>query len=110
MRNRTGGVTAVGPTRAAPGAHAELALSPAAPNPSTGRFTLTLTAARAGTAWLGLYSPSGREVYARGPMALVAGANQVTLDAPGTLPAGVYWVRATQGNAQAVSKVVVLGR
>jgi len=45
-----------------------------------------------------------------GPMALVAGANQVTLDAPGTLPAGVYWVRATQGNAQAVSKVVVLGR
>jgi len=110
MLNRTGGVTAVGPTRVAPRAHAELALSPAAPNPSAGRFTLTLTAAHAGLARLGLYSPSGREVYARGPIALVAGANQVTLDAPGLLSDGVYWVRATQGNAQAVSKVVVLGR
>jgi len=32
------------------------------------------------------------------------------MDAPGTSSGGVYWVRATQGDAHAVSKVVVLRR
>ncbi len=111
LLNGTGGVTAVTPTPRGPGARAELALSGVAPNPSPGRFTFTLTAARAGEAQLSLYSPAGREIYARDRVALVAGVNRVTLDAPrGAVPAGVYWLRASLGAAHATGKVVVLGR
>src|SRR5262249_42215329 len=112
FRNRTGGVAGVGPP---PGGgsspHAALAISRLAPNPSAGRFAATLTAARAGAGRLALYAPNGRLAWSRGPVALVAGANTLTLDAGAAdLPAGVYWMRASMGEASAVAKVVLLGR
>ncbi len=106
LLNRAG-VTGVNPFRS-PRAQVELAIRALAPNPSRGRFALTLESAAAGTARVALYAPSGRAVYARDGIALAPGPNHVTLDA-GRLSPGVYWVRATRGDASATRKVVVLG-
>jgi hypothetical protein len=50
-------------------------------------------------------------VYARAGVALLTGANRLTLDTSAArLPAGVYWLHASAGAANATTKVVVLGR
>ncbi len=106
LRNRSAGVASV-PPHSVSAAAIHLAITALAPNPTHGKFAIDLRSSAAGTASIALCSPGGRRVFARDGIALAAGSNRVTLDA-GLLAPGVYWVRATRGDASATRKMVVL--
>jgi hypothetical protein len=109
MLNRSAGVTGV-PPAPRPAAGVQLAITSLAPNPSRGAFALDVHAARAGTARVALYSPTGRVVYERSGIALAPGVNRVAFDGGREIATGVYWVRVTVDGATAVRKAVLLTR
>ena len=94
------------PAEAGP-AGARLALT-AAPNPSWGAATVTLTLDASQSASVGVFDVLGREVARLHDGPLSAGVHAFRLEAGG-LPAGVYVVRASTG-AEAVSRRVTVVR
>jgi hypothetical protein len=90
----------------APDTTAALGLS-AAPNPFSGRATLTVTLAEAGTVRLTVYDLLGREVRVLADGPLAAGAHRVALDGAG-LPAGVYLVRLATPQGVAAERVTLV--
>ncbi len=77
------------------------------PNPARSAATLTVTVGRAGPATVAVFDALGRRVAVLhdGPMA--AGSHALRLDAA-RLPAGVYVVRASSGDAVATRRLTVV--
>lgn len=77
------------------------------PNPASDLLNLTLSAVQAGAVTLALYDLSGRLVESQMVPADSAGEMKVKMDVS-ALSAGVYTLRATQEEAEAVARVVVV--
>ena len=80
-----------------------------APNPVVDRMSVSFTLATAQAARLELMDIAGRHVLDREVGSLGAGAHQVDLNTRGTVPAGLYFLRLTQGGQTASTRVVVSG-
>ncbi|HLA63647.1 MAG TPA: T9SS type A sorting domain-containing protein, partial [Rhodothermales bacterium] len=92
---------------AAPGASASLALGVPMPNPVAGRATLSLSVGQAQDVEVALFDVVGRQVATLFTGAVAAGeVPTLTIDTA-ALPAGVYVVRATGGQATAVRTLTV---
>ncbi|MEQ1832685.1 MAG: T9SS type A sorting domain-containing protein [Candidatus Eisenbacteria bacterium] len=86
-----------------------LALSAPRPNPARGAFELSFTLASAGEARVDLLDLAGRAVAGRALGSLAAGSHTVRLDESGTdLPAGLYFVRLTHRDGQAVRRIALV--
>lgn len=94
-------------------APARLSLSGPAPNPSRGSTELTLELSRAGTIEVAVFDAAGRRVRDLHRGALAAGRHRLAWDGRdargGRVAAGVYYVRALEGDrASAVRRLVRL--
>jgi len=87
---------------------AELPLGRIAPNPSRGRFTVSLSLAASAPATLEVVDVSGRRVLAREVGSLGPGAHEIDLGRDRALETGVYWVRLTQAGRTFSRKAVVV--
>jgi hypothetical protein len=105
---RSGSVVGVPPAVGSGPTQVALAISRIAPNPSRGRFALTLESAAAGSARIMLHAATGRAVHTREAVSLQAGSNRIKLDAGTNLAPGVYWVHVQRDGATATRKVVLL--
>ena len=85
-----------------------LALEGLRPNPAVGDVVATLTLPRAAPAQLELLDVTGRVWLGREVGALGAGRHLVRLGAAASVPAGVYWLRLTQGGHALLARGVVM--
>ncbi len=85
----------------------EFALAGARPNPATGPLAVAFSLASNATATLELLSVNGSRVMTREVGSLGAGNHLVRLDEGARVPAGLYWLRLSQGGRSAVARVVV---
>ncbi|HUK64547.1 MAG TPA: T9SS type A sorting domain-containing protein, partial [Dongiaceae bacterium] len=100
-----GGTTAV-PDGGTPGA---LTLTGVRPNPAAGgRLAVSFSLPTAEPARLELWDVTGRRVAAREVGSLGAGAHEVDLAFGAHVPAGLYLVRLTQGEAVRATRVAVI--
>ena len=77
------------------------------PNPARDEVTCLLSSNRSGAVELTLYDVSGRKVREATRARADAGTSQQRLSVRG-LPAGIYLVRASQGDRQAAAKLFVM--
>lgn len=82
-------------------------LSPAFPNPTNGTATVTLTLGESQHVRLAVYDALGREVTVLHDGPLPASSRSFQLDG-GSLPSGLYLVRATGNDFVATQRVMVL--
>ena len=85
-----------------------LALPGLLPNPASGAASVGFTLERRAPATLELMDVSGRRVMTREVGQFGAGAHTLRLDGERTLPAGVYFVRLTQGARSISTRGVIL--
>jgi len=102
-------VQGLSPTGVGPQGPAVLGLRSVAPNPVVDRMTVSFTLASSQSAKLELLDVAGRHVLDREVGSLGAGPHQVDLGTRGTVPAGLYFLRLTQGGHSAATRVVVSG-
>ena len=92
-----------------PGA-AQLALAGLRPNPSSGsNLRVAFSLPDAGSARLELIDIAGRRIAAREVGGLGAGSHIEPLRTDSRVPAGLYWLRLTQGSHSLVTRAVVTG-
>jgi len=106
--NRSGSPVAVGPVpHPGGGGHAIFDLA-VRPNPAAADAVVEFTLARAGSARAEVFDLRGRLVWASDLGTLAAGPHRVRIGAVATARAGVYWVRISQGQQGAQTRVVHL--
>jgi hypothetical protein len=89
---------------------ARFALTGATPNPAPrGNLHITFALPTAEPATIELYDLSGRRVAEESVGTLGAGEHALQLHPAGTLDAGIYWLRLSQGTRRASTRVVVAG-
>jgi hypothetical protein len=80
------------------------------PNPSSGsNLRVSFSLPNAGPARLELIDIAGRRIAARDVGQLGAGEHVEPLQTDSHVPAGLYWLRLTQGNRSLVTRAVVTG-
>jgi hypothetical protein len=99
--------TAEFPLASVPGTSA-FAIRQIAPNPARHSFGVHLTLEGKGPARIGLYDTAGRRVREIQIADSRSGEGEVHFDALGDLPAGLYWVRASQGNRVTSKRIALL--
>jgi hypothetical protein len=87
---------------------AEEALARITPNPSHGRFTVSLSLPLSGPATLEVVDVSGRRVQSRQVGGLGPGRHEIDFGRERALETGVYWVRLTQAGRTFSRKAVVV--
>jgi hypothetical protein len=89
---------------------AQLALAGLRPNPATGaNLQVAFTLPNSAPARLELLDIAGRRIAEREVGSLGAGSHVEPLGAGGRVPAGLYWLRLTQGGRALVTRAVVAG-
>jgi hypothetical protein len=89
---------------------AQLSLAGLRPNPARGSdLHVSFSLPDAGPARLELIDVAGRRVATRDVGALGAGTHVEPLQTDSKVPAGLYWLRLTQGNRSLVTRAVVTG-
>jgi len=91
-----------------PGATAGLALAGLTPNPAVGGLKVAFSLTTGEPATLELVDVAGRRVAHREVGALGPGAHVLDLTGESRPPAGVYWIRLTQGARRLVTRGVIL--
>jgi hypothetical protein len=87
-----------------------LALAGLRPNPSSGtNLKVAFSLAQAGSARLELLDVAGRRIVVRELGSLGAGTHLERLPTDARVPAGLYWLRLTQGAHSLVTRAVVTG-
>ncbi|MCC6652472.1 MAG: VCBS repeat-containing protein [Candidatus Eisenbacteria bacterium] len=89
-------------------AAALFALLPPRPNPSRGELGVEFTLAREGETWIDVLDVGGRVVrhVALGPLA--PGTHRIPLSPSQPLPAGLYFLRLSQGTQRALCRVAII--
>ena len=91
-----------------PSASADFALQRVAPNPMTNRLRVSFALATSAPAKLELLDVAGRSWLSREVGAFGPGAHSIELSLVSRAPAGLYFLRLTQGGRMATTNVVVL--
>ena len=78
------------------------------PNPAVGELASSFSLASAAPARLSLLDVTGRVWLTRDVGALGAGRHVVSLGRTTTVPAGIYWLRLTQGGSSVLARGVVM--
>ena len=86
----------------------ELALEGLRPNPAAGELMASFTLPSGGSARLQLLDVTGRVWLAREVGSLGAGNHIVRLSGAAPVPAGMYWLRLTQGGRSLLARGVVI--
>jgi hypothetical protein len=86
----------------------ELALGRITPNPSKGRFTVSLALPYSGPATLEVVDVGGRRMLSREVGGLGPGGHEIDFGKDQALDTGVYWVRLTQAGRTFSRKAVVV--
>jgi hypothetical protein len=87
---------------------AQVALGKITPNPSKGRFTVSLALPLSGPATLEVVDVNGRRVLSREVGGLGPGGHDIDFGRDRSLETGVYWVRLTQAGRTFSRKAVVV--
>ena len=85
----------------------QLSLEGIRPNPSPGPMLVSFSLATGGPASLELLDVTGRRWIGRDVGSLGAGQHQLRLDGRERLPAGLYFLRLTQGDHTRMSRLVI---
>lgn len=74
-------------------------------NPAAGPFEIDLSLPAAGLYDIELFDVAGRRIGRRLPVRFPAGASHHRLDDTARLPAGIYWIRLSQGGRSLLTRV-----
>ncbi len=91
-----------------PAGRGPLALETVTPNPARGSLRVRFTLAGDAPATLTLHDLAGRAMTVRPLAGSGAGPHELTLPLDAALPAGIYFVRVTQGAAARAARVAVV--
>jgi hypothetical protein len=92
-----------------PGQNLEFALRGASPNPAFDRMSVSFVLTSGAPATLELVDVSGRRVLERAVGSLGAGEHRLDFTLAGRVPAGLYFLRLTQADRTAATRVAVTG-